>query len=171
MRDGAEIQVVGSERQEAWHWPAVINFTLGGAGAGLYIVASIVGNPTHRGLAAMLVVAGFAVVALEAGRPLRAHHLWRNLRQSWMSREVLAAMIFISVSLLDSYRPSAVLATVSAASATALLLCHGFILYRARALPAWNVPIMPVLFITSGLAAGAGAALLVVQYKVLSSES
>jgi len=160
MRPSGEIQILGPDRQRDWRWPAVINFTLGGAGAGFYILAALGGDAPRGWLAPLLVVAGLAAVALEAGRPLRAHHLLRNLGRSWMSREVFAALMFVVAGLLDSYRPSLALSVVAVTSAAALLLCQGFIVYRAGALPAWNVPVMPVLFISSGLAAGAGVALL-----------
>jgi DMSO reductase anchor subunit len=164
MRLTQEIQVVAMERQRVWHWPAVINFMLGGAGAGFYIFAALVGDAARAWLGPVLVGVGLAVLALEAGRPFRAHHLLRNLGQSWMSREVLAAMIFVATASLDVYRPSMALTVVAVISALVLVLCHGLIIYRARAIPSWNVPVMPVLVISSGLTAGAGVALLVLPH-------
>jgi formate-dependent nitrite reductase membrane component NrfD len=41
------------------------------------------------------------------------------------------------------------------------MLSHGFIVYRVRGVTAWNVPLVPFLFLSSGFSAGGGLVLLV----------
>jgi formate-dependent nitrite reductase membrane component NrfD len=41
-----------------------------------------------------------------------------------------------------------------------LMISHGFIVYRVRGVTAWNVPFVPLFFLTSGFATGSGLVLL-----------
>jgi DMSO reductase anchor subunit len=95
-------------------------------------------------------------VAGEAGRPLRARFLLGNLRRSWMSRETLAAMVFVPFALLTAFIQSPFASGVAAVAAVIFILSQGFILYRSRAVAAWNTPMLPVLFVTSALVSGSG---------------
>src|SRR6266496_305340 len=72
------VELIPARRQILWGWQAVVNFTAGGVGAGLY-GAAVIGAGFERTpavalaswLAPFLVLAGFAAVAGEAGRPPR----------------------------------------------------------------------------------------------------
>lgn len=168
-----KIQVIQARKQEAWGWPAVANFILGGAGAGFYLL-SFVTRILEGGMTAMfdpvlfgllspvLVGLGFLCLAMEAGRPSRGRHLLRHVRISWISRETAASAIFVPATVLNWLFPHPVLWVLGAAAAMGLLISHGFIVYRARAITAWNVPIICLLFVTSGLATGGGLLLVIV---------
>ena len=169
-RKRVDLPMIGAQRQTVWGWPAVINFALGGAGGGLYLVSICLPvEPTNhwgllsvffiRILAAGLVASGLLSLAAEAGRPFRARFLLGNLRRSWMARETLAAILFLPVAVVTAQLQHPILIAVGAAAALAFILSQGFILYRACAIPAWNVPSIPVLFLTSALAGGAGVLL------------
>lgn len=143
------------------------NFTFGSAGAGLFVLNLVFGLaapddriPTSRdwlALVPLAVVAGsLLVLSLEAGRPSRWFHLLRNLRTSWMSREVLGATLFFGGGLCHWFSPHAVWDAVGAVGTVLFALSHGFIVYRARAIPAWSTPFVVPFFLTSALAAGAG---------------
>ncbi|NJD56942.1 MAG: hypothetical protein FIA94_11130 [Nitrospirae bacterium] len=152
-----------AEKGRAWGMPAAANFILGGAGAGLYLLISVrqlMGaglSGTEGLLPAALVGLGFLSVSLESGRPWRGMYLLSNLRNSWMSIEVLSGSIFIAAVALDQFVPSPVLRATAACAAFELVMSHGFILYRARAMSAWNVAAIPFLFLSSGLVLGGGA--------------
>lgn len=154
--------------QTLWGWPAVINFALGGLGAGWYIVALLAaGLERSPGVAAaswaapVLVLAGFAAVAGEAGRPLRGSRVLRRLWSSWMSRELLIGLAFVLLVSADLAFPLRLHRAQALVAATLLAVAQGCILRRARAIPAWDVPIMPALFLLSALLSGAGAYALV----------
>src|SRR3989304_3349551 len=78
------VELIPARRQILWGWQAVVNFTLGGVGAGLYGTAVLAAGFERTAavvlaswLAPLLVLAGFAAVAGEAGRPLRGPRgLW-----------------------------------------------------------------------------------------------
>lgn len=160
------MDLLPASRQTVWRTPAVANFVLGGTGGGLYALLALLGFAEGavpawlRALGPLLALAGFAAVAVEAGRPWRGLHALRNLRRSWMSRELAAGGLFGLLAGLDLVAPSPVLLGLAALAGLSLVLCQGFILYRARGVPAWSVPQMPLLALTSGLLMGGGLLLL-----------
>lgn len=169
------MELISAQRQRVWKVPAVVNFSCGGIGTGLYLVdllllqppgpdwlQSLIRSAPIKLLGPVLVGFGFLALTSEAGRPMRGVNLFRHLRRSWMSRETLAAAIFIPAAGLDWLLPNPVLRAIAAAAALALLLCQGFIVYRARGVTAWNNPLMPVFFATSGFATGSGLAILMI---------
>jgi DMSO reductase anchor subunit len=161
------VALLPAERQAMWRWPAVVNFALGGLGAGWYAVAVLATALEHSGgigvaawAAPALVLAGFAVLLTEAGRPLRGLRVLRQMRTSWMSRELAAGMAFVLLALLDVVWPSWWCRGLALVAALSFAIAQGFILRRARAVPAWDVPLMPALFLVSALVSGSGAWLL-----------
>ncbi|RMF90417.1 MAG: hypothetical protein D6736_06770 [Nitrospinota bacterium] len=159
-------ELVPPMQQQVWGWPAVLNFVWGGMGTGVYLLGLLMtvlgmGQPAGlKLLAPVLVSLGFLAVTMEAGRPLRAPHLLRHLGRSWMSREALAGLLFLPLAFLDWLFPSPVFQVPAAIAAAGLMLSQGYILYRARAVTAWNVPLMPLLFVTMSLTAGIGLMLM-----------
>lgn len=154
------------QRQQVWFTPPVVNFACGGAGAGLYFWS--LATPGGGGFVAIircasvaLVAFGLAVLALEAGHPLRARFLLGNLRSSWMSRESLAAAVFVPAGLASAWWPRPPVVALAALAALAFVVSQGFIVYRSRAVPAWNCATIPPLFLASALASGAGAWLVI----------
>jgi DMSO reductase anchor subunit len=165
------MEITGPKRQDAWGWPAAANFILGGMGSGFYLVALLAlnlseetsapaGSALFKILGPALTVIGLAVLSLEAGRPLRGRYLRGGLGRSWMSREVLAAAVFVPCALFDFFLPTPLFRLCAAAAAAAFLLSQGLIVYRARAVAAWNRPLLPILFVVTGLAMGSGLLIL-----------
>jgi DMSO reductase anchor subunit len=153
--------------QAVWGWPAVLNFALGGLGAGLYVMAALAaetGHPASLRVAAwlgpLLVLAGFVAVATEAGRPLRGPRVLARVRTSWMSRELWLGGVFAVAAAgtlaVDGRAPR----VLALAAAVALALAQGQILRQARGVAAWAVPPMPAVFLTSALVSGGGLLLL-----------
>lgn len=157
------VELIPPQRQALWRWPAVLNFFLGGLGAGFYAIAALAGGlqpsaalQVASWLAPALVLAGFAAVAAEAGRPLRGPRVLLRVGSSWMSRELWIGGVFVVLAVAGLLAPLPVLRALAAAAAVLLALAQGFILRRARGIAAWDVPIVPPLFVTSALVSGAG---------------
>ncbi len=157
------VELIPAERQALWGWPAVLNFVFGGAGAGLYLAAALAagGGPSPAvtmasWLAPVLVLAGFAAVATEAGRPLRGPRVLARLQTSWMSRELWVGGAFVVLAGAEFLVPSAALRALAGLAAVALALAQGSILRHARAVAAWDVPVMPLVFLASAALSGAG---------------
>ncbi|MBI1725636.1 MAG: dimethyl sulfoxide reductase anchor subunit [Candidatus Rokubacteria bacterium] len=158
------VELIPAQRQRLWGWQAVVNFTLGGVGAGLYGTAVVVAG-FERGpsvvlaswLAPLLVLAGFAAVAGEAGRPLRGPRVLWNVRTSWMSRELWIGAAFVPLIVADIAFPLRLYRALALAAAVLLTLAQGMILRRSRGIAAWDAAVMPWLFLLSAAVSGSGA--------------
>lgn len=149
-------------QQTNWDWRAAANFMLGGAGAGLMIVASLVPHPSaYAGMIALLLVAaGLGAVWLEIGRRLRAVHVFFNPFTSWMTRESLAAVMLFGFGISILIFNQTGLKYAAAIAALAFLYCQARILRAARGIPAWRLPQVVPLVMTTALAEGTGLFLL-----------
>lgn len=166
------ITILQAAPQHVWGWPGVVNFILGGAGTGIYLV-NFIGGLLENGpsaalkqvplglLGPVLTILGFAALTTEAGQPMKGIHLFRHLRRSWLSRETLFWIMFVTAAILDWFIPNVFTRTIAVVSALALMVSQGFILYQMRAITTWNLPVMPLLFMSSGFTSGSGIALLV----------
>ena len=132
-------------KQTSWKIPAVLNLTLGGMGAGFYLIALLLIFPPQGAdmtqvfvqtavfklLGPLLVSVGLISLTTEAGHPLKSIYLLVNLRHSWMSREALAGGIFILAAGLDWLIPSLILKIIAASAAFVFILAQGMIVWRA----------------------------------------
>ena len=157
------VELIPATPQRLWGKPAVANFALGGLGAGLYLAAVVevwLGAPGAVNVASwlgpVLVLAGFVTVATEAGRPLRGPRVLVRLRTSWMSRELWVGGLFIALAGTEVVFPLAWLRYPAAAAAIGLCLAQGWILRHARGVAAWDVSLMPLVFLQSAIVSGAG---------------
>jgi len=146
--------------QHHWDARAAANFMLGGTGAGLMISLNLGGGDSAFPilLSLILVAAGLIAVWLEIGRKLRAIHVFFNPFTSWMTRESFAALLLFPLGIGAIFVPSAL--PLAAAAALAFLYCQARILRAAKGIPAWRAPQIVPLIVFTGLAEGAGLALL-----------
>ena len=158
------VELIPARRQILWGWPAVVNFTLGGVGAGLYGTAVLAAGFERTAavvlaswLGLLLVLAGFAAVAGEAGRPLRGPRVLWKVRTSWMSRELWIGAAFVLLIAADIAFPLRLHRAQALAAAVLLALAQGMILRHSRGIAAWDAPIMPWLFLLSAAVSGSGA--------------
>jgi anaerobic dimethyl sulfoxide reductase subunit C (anchor subunit) len=161
------VELIPAQRQRLWGWQAVVNFTLGGIGAGLYGTAVLASGfertaavALYSWLAPLLVLAGFAAVAGEAGRPLRGPRVLWKVRTSWMSRELWIGGAFVLLIAADIAFPLRLHRAQALGAAILLALAQGMILRRSRGIAAWDVPTMPWLFLLSAAVSGGGAYML-----------
>ena len=161
------VELIPAQRQILWGWQAVANFTLGGAGAGLYGTAVFAAGFERTAavvlaswLAPLLVLAGFIAVAGEAGRPLRGPRVLWKVRTSWMSRELWIGGVFVLLAAADIAFPLRLYRVQALAAAVLLALAQGMILRRSRGIAAWDAAVMPWLFLLSAAVSGAGAYML-----------
>jgi DMSO reductase anchor subunit len=161
------MRIVEQTRQTIWGRAAVINFTLGSSAASFYIIAVATewaygglehGQTalTHTGIAIALMSVGFLLLALESGNWYKSAYSLSNLRSSWMSREVLLAGMFFIFGIAGLVDPLYNLQIVAAAAAFLFMVTQAFIIFRARAILAWNVAPVPILMLLSGTSGGLG---------------
>lgn len=155
-----------------WGWPAVLNLTLGGTGAGFYLLSYTLailngGMSVDAGIvSAALIGFGFLSLSLEAGRPFRGGYLLNHVGRSWMSRETLAGATFFVGVILNLFYPHWIFRFLMAVSAIGLIVSHGFILYDALAVRAWSTILIPMLVITSAFVLGEGLMMLFVAFGI-----
>ena len=166
--------MLSGQKQNAWKIPAVLNLTLGGMGAGYYLIALLLIVPhsadwiqslaqaaLFKLLGPLLVCIGLLSLTVEAGHPFKSIYLLTNLRHSWMSREALAALVFILAAVLDWLTPGAILRGIAGLAALVFILAQGMIVWRASGVFTWNTPAVPWFFLTCALATGCGVMLVV----------
>ena len=153
--------------QRHWDARAAANFMLGGAGAGLLVAMALadVREASALALALGLVALGLGAVWLEIGRKLRALHVLFNPFTSWMTRESYAALALFALAAGSIYFPAA--APLAAAAAALFLYCQARILRASKGIAAWRAPEVVPLVVLTGLAEGAGLALLFGGSRVL----
>ena len=146
-------------RQTLWDERAAMNFTLGGFGSGLAVMAYLAGMQgpalAYSYLAAGAIMAvGLFFVLLEIGRKRRSLYVLLRPQTSWMTREAYAAALFYPVVLSLLIWPHPVLQAVAAGAALAFLYCQGRILHAGKGIPAWRVPAMPWMLVATGFLEG-----------------
>ena len=158
----AEGPLVG-ERQTLWDYRAAMNFTLGGFGSGLAIIAYLVhlgSDLPERTLtylnvgAALIIAVGLVFVFLEIARKLRFALVILRPQSSWMTREVYAVSALFPAILADLIWPHEVLHLIVALSAAGFLYSQGRLLHAGKGIPAWRVPAMPKMLVATGLLEG-----------------
>lgn len=166
-------------------WALIIFTTLTQMSVGAFIVLGVVhffverkaglqeaDRMSDRVLIAILVTLGLGMVAslFHLGNPLNAYKAVTNLGTSWLSREILAGVIFAILALLfvlmqwrkiGSAQLRRIIAVITAVVGLFLIYCQARI-YMLPAQPAWNSVITPISFFVSTFLLGVlaiGAAL------------
>ena len=120
-----------------------------------------------------LVLAGLAAAMAHLGKPGDSLHAVKNLKSSWLSREILSVNIFAGflavMAALAHIRPGAlngwVLLVGSLAGGTVLYAMTR--VYRLRTVPAWNHAGTPLAFLGSALLLGGLLCTLVLKMPTL----
>ena len=168
---------LGPVLQTKWDIRAVGNWVGGGTGTGIIIAATVltlsgINSYNFSLVGIVLVAAGLFSVALEIGRPLRSLNVFRNPFTSWMSREAWVALLVLPLGAAAFWYRSQVLLLLAAAAAGMYLYCQARILRASRGVPAWRVPQIMPLIISTGLIEGAGLILITgVIFKGLASHT
>jgi anaerobic dimethyl sulfoxide reductase subunit C (anchor subunit) len=120
--------------------------------------------PTERGLwvVVLTMMLGMLASAYHLGTPYKAWRVFTNLRSSWLSREILFAVLFASASTifailhwlnLGSARTVDVLGWGAALLGLSLITSMSRA-YRLRTVPAWNTQATSASFFTTTLLLG-----------------
>ena len=150
--DGVPLETFGGSewalRPEDPHWPLVWLTLLSQAAVGASLTAGAGrGRLTAAGLAAL----ALAVSLFHLGRPLYAWKALRNLRRSWLSREVALFGAYGAVAALAVAVPAA--APVAAGVGVAGVYASGR-LYMVPGRPAWCSPLTLARFGATAAALG-----------------
>lgn len=150
--------LIGYQQQQEWAWLIATAFFLGKVGGGLFMVSFFAGFKLGALVGVLLVGVGKTTAhLLYLGRPerfLRAVWGWRT---SWISRGILAMIVFCTAGAL--YVASYVHVTfvphglaqacgvVAVVFAFVLMTYDGFVLKASRGIRLWDTYLMPVLML------------------------
>jgi formate dehydrogenase iron-sulfur subunit len=135
-------------RPEEPHWPLVWLTLVSQVALG---VSATAGSAGERVLAAALAGAGMVGALGHLGRPIAAWKALRNLRRSWLSREVALLTLFAAVAVGVVVVPG--LAPVAAVVGAAGVFASAR-LYVVPGRPAWDTPLTVVRFFATVLTLG-----------------
>ncbi len=135
-------------RPEHPHWSLVWLTLLSQLAVGLSLDASSLGE---RLASAVVAAAALTGALFHLGRPAMAYKAFRNLRRSWLSREVALLSLFgvlaPAAALLPALRPAAAVSGLAGVYASARL-------YVVPGRPAWNSPLTIIRFFATTVALG-----------------
>lgn len=171
---------IGARPQAEWGWLVILDFFLGGTGAGLFTFSLVLGSPFGMTVGVLLVLVGAGLLLGDLNRPLGAWRVICRPRSSWLSRGSIGILAFTVMALVHiAYlvsRPGGgfmlsniwgrgpawdqVAAALAGVVAIFVALYPGFLLGGMRAIPLWNNVLSPLLFLSSSLLAGLGLAFL-----------
>jgi protein NrfD len=164
------------KEQHHWGWPIASYLFLGGVGGGMIVVAGLADLAFDRGeafslgnlIAAIAIAVGSGLLVFELGRPFQ---FWRVLSRqkaimtagAWMlSFTIVTSLAYFS--FWPDFSPWRQLvglrhlfAGINIILGLGVCIYTGILLGSLRARVYWNTPILPVLFLVSGLSTGAGA--------------
>ncbi len=151
----------------------VIGHFLTGVAGGTWLMASIFGVPQGLFVAFAAGVLGGIVHLLFLGRPERAFNMVRHVRTSWVSRGFVGLGLFLMggglyLAIITLLPPGgvwnlvAIVAQVIAAIGTVTIIGYmGFCYAASKAIPFWNSPLHPAIYIAFALRGGIAALLVV----------
>jgi len=137
-----------SLRPEHPHWPLVWLTLLTQAAVGASATASSTGS---RAIAAVAAMVALGASLLHLGRPAHAWKALRNLRRSWLSREVALFGAYGGLAALTLAVPG--LAPLTVGIGAAGVYASGR-LYVVPGRPAWHTPLTIVRFFATAFALG-----------------
>ena len=124
---------------------------------GSYITAGV--------LAFLLVVAGLISSTFHLANPRNAWKAFNRIRSSWLSREGVSAVLLLLATVVyfahqwwaagESSALTTVLATMILILGLLTLITTGMIYASLKPIPQWRNPLVPVAFVTLGMASGA----------------
>lgn len=135
-------------RPEHPHWPLVWLTLVSQVALGISATAD---TGRDRLLAAAIAAAGLVGALAHLGRPIAAWKALRNLRRSWLSREVALLSLYAALAgaagAVPALAPAAAVAGAAGVFASARL-------YVVPGRPAWDTPLTVVRFYATALALG-----------------
>jgi formate dehydrogenase iron-sulfur subunit len=135
-------------RPEDPHWPLVWLTVLSQLAFGVSATASGFGQ---RAAAAALAISALTGALFHLGRPIAAWKALRNLRRSWLSREVALLGAYALLAALAVVVPVLAVAAVVAGAAGVFASAR---LYLVPGRPAWRTPLTVIRFYATAFAIG-----------------
>lgn len=156
---------IATRLQGNWDWRAAGNFVFGAAGGCLLAVATAASFPAPPPIPLVLaslalIGAGLGLVWLELGRPWRALNVFFHGETSWMTREAIVGTVLFGLAMLGLLAGVPGLVQAAALAGLAYAYCQARMLQGSKGIVTWREPAVIPFMCLTGLAEGAGLALL-----------
>ena len=145
------------------HLPLVWMTVLAQLAAGATVCAAVTGSSLVAAAATLAWLASLTGSLLHLGRPTRAWKAIRNVRSSWLSREIVAFSAAVPSSALSALHPTAFTGLVAALVNSAAIVVNAQV-YRVAPRPAWDSPLTTVRFLASAARLGPLVAVAMTQH-------
>ncbi len=157
----------GFRLQRSWNRSMATSFFLGEVGAGLFIVSIFFGY--LPGLILGLLITSVGKTAghlMHMGQPTRAWRAIFKLRHSWISRGLLAIILFTGCGIILALDGAGlsfgllpqplkiVVIVIACAAAVVIMVYQGFAMSHSAAISLWSSGLIPVLGLTYALLSG-----------------
>lgn len=162
----------GFRRQTQWSWSIASAFFFGESGAGLFLVSLLLDSLPGLVIGLLLAVVGkTSGHLLHLGQPARAWRAIRKLNSSWISRGLLAIIVFTGCGLLYILQQAGLdagllppplatlLGAVAGVTAVVIMVYQGLAMSHSPAIALWSTGIMPMMSFTYASLAGVALAL------------
>ena len=153
--------VVGFKKNKEFDWPVAANFTIEGAGAATLLASFLLGYNQGMLTGLGFVILGVLILFLDLGNPFRFWRAIKHIRRAWISRGTIFISGMILLGLIYLVFPDVKVSGLSFIVAVGLLifsfmtiLYTGFLVASMTAIPFWNTPFIPVLFLFHASASG-----------------
>lgn len=158
--------------QAIWDWRIVAETFLGGMGAVLFIIATIIDlwkHEEHRTIVKLGITFGVSSVILtvvilltEIGRPERAFLIFTNsnpysaitVGSFFLTVFILLGLVTMILWLTKWKRPRLTVEVINSLVAIGVVLYPGFIFASVKAIPAWGTAAMPILVLFTSILTG-----------------
>ena len=167
---GIDKFVVGPRVQREWAWLITLAFFFGGAGAGAFLVSSIIGYTPG-------VLIGLGIVAIGKntahmmylGKPLRFWRAFSRPQKSWVSRGIYLVTVFLVFGIVyalplisglewlpwgASTVQGKVIYIIAALGALGVTVYTGFLMAYSPGIAFWNTALLPILFLLYAVMGG-----------------
>lgn len=155
---------VGFRPQVAWGWSMATSFFFGEIGAGLFFVSALLGHLPGLILGLLMAAIGKPLGHfLHLGQPSRAWRAMARVRGSWVSRGLLAIVVFTVAGALHvadvAWRilpmPLSLLVLGAALLAALVIMVYqGLAMSHSSSITLWSTGLMPVASFTYALLGG-----------------
>jgi formate-dependent nitrite reductase membrane component NrfD len=162
--------VLGFRHQQEWGWKIAIAFFCGEVGSGLFLVSAFYDLMIGMIVGwALVTVAKPSALMLHLGQPQRAWRAIMGLGSSWISRGLLASILFTGfagvhiLNLQYQFFPGglgAFIMAVAMISCVVVMIYLGLVLSYSPSISLWGTGIMPVISLTYAVLAGVTLVLL-----------
>ena len=174
------------ESQTIYGWPVAIDLTLGGTGAGAFLMAIVLnalrGQQSFADIVFLagpvLVLMGAVILLADIAVRRRFYRIFSNVK-SWTARGAWILTFFIIFALIyymisspplgqsawaNSTLFSEAIAVLTVLFGIFVMIYPGFLMGTIQAIPFWNTPLLPLLFLLSGLANGSAFLMLIIPF-------